>query len=224
MNDIRVLIVEDDPMVAEVNSKFTEAVEGFVVAGIASNGREALTLLESKRPDLVVLDVYMPEVDGVEVLSLLRKSDAATDVIMVTAAGDTATIGRVMRQGIVDYIIKPFKFERYRAALESYRDFRGKLEQKTALNQAELDAMLPFKADNGEEMPKNFHPRTMNTIIDYMMTRQESLSADEVALGTGISRVTARRYLEYLVTQGRMQMLLEYISVGRPIHRFNIHK
>ena len=222
MKELRVLIVEDDPMVADINRKFTEAVTGFVVAGTARNGQEALLLLEKEKPDLLILDVYMPEVDGVSVLSLLRKSDIPVDVIMVTAAGDTETVARIMRQGVIDYIVKPFKFERYRAALESYLDFRKKLSHKSTLSQNDLDAMLSVKTESQQDTPKNFHVQTMNSIIDFMLSHPEALSAEEVAAGTGVSRVTARRYLEYLVTQGRLQMLLDYVAVGRPIHRFKV--
>lgn len=222
MKELRVLIVEDDPMVADINRKFTEAVTGFVVAGTARNGQEALLLLEKEKPDLLILDVYMPEVDGVSVLSLLRKSDIPVDVIMVTAAGDTETIARIMRQGVIDYIVKPFKFERYRAALESYLEFRKKLSHKSTLSQNDLDTMLSVKTESQQDTPKNFHVQTMNSIIDFMLSHPEALSAEEVAAGTGVSRVTARRYLEYLVTQGRLQMLLDYVAVGRPIHRFKV--
>ena len=222
MKEIRVLIVEDDPMVADINKKFTEAVPGFVVVGTARNGRDALLLLEKEKPDLLILDVYMPEVDGISVLSLLRKSDIPADVIMVTAAGDTATVARIMRQGVIDYIVKPFKFERYRAALESYLDFRKKLSHKSTLSQADLDVMLSVKTESQQDTPKNFHVQTMNSIVDFMLAHAEALSADEVAAGTGVSRVTARRYLEYLVTQGRLQMLLDYVAVGRPVHRFKM--
>ena len=222
MKELRVLIVEDDPMVADINRKFTEAVTGFVVAGTARNGQEALLLLEKEKPDLLILDVYMPEVDGVSVLSLLRKSDIPVDVIMVTAAGDTETVARIMRQGVIDYIVKPFKFERYRAALESYLEFRKKLSHKSTLSQNDLDTMLSVKTESQQDTPKNFHVQTMNSIIDFMLSHPEALSAEEVAAGTGDSRVTARRYLEYLVTQGRLQMLLDYVAVGRPIHRFKV--
>lgn len=222
MKELRVLIVEDDPMVADINRKFTEAVIGFVVAGTARNGQEALLLLEKEKPDLLILDVYMPEVDGVSVLSLLRKSDIPVDVIMVTAAGDTETVARIMRQGVIDYIVKPFKFERYRAALESYLEFRKKLSHKSTLSQNDLDTMLSVKTESQQDTPKNFHVQTMNSIIDFMLSHPEALSAEEVAAGTGVSRVTARRYLEYLVTQGRLQMLLDYVAVGRPIHRFKV--
>lgn len=224
MKTIRVLIIEDDPMVADINKKFTEAVPGFFVVGLAGNGREALSLLETEKPDLVILDVYMPDVDGVSVLSLMRKNETPVDVIMVTAAGDTETVARVMRQGIIDYIVKPFKFARYRAALESYLDFRKKLAYRSTLNQADLDDMLSVKSESQLEAPKNFHAQTMNSVINFMMVHPEALSADEVAAGTGISRVTARRYLEYLVTQGKLQMLLDYVAVGRPIHRFTVKR
>ena len=143
---------------------------------------------------------------------------------MVTAAGDTATVARIMRQGVIDYIVKPFKFERYRAALESYRDFRKKLSHNSNLSQADLDRMLSVKTESQQETPKNLHIQTMNAVVDFMLAHEESLSADEVAAGTGVSRVTARRYLEYLVTQGRLQMLLDYVAVGRPVHRFTVKR
>ena len=113
MKELRVLIVEDDPMVADINRKFTEAVTGFVVAGTARNGQEALLLLEKEKPDLLILDVYMPEVDGVSVLSLLRKSDIPVDVIMVTAADDSKNIMKAFRQGQCEaYLTKPLDREK----------------------------------------------------------------------------------------------------------------
>ena len=181
-------------------------------------------MLEKEKPDLLILDVYMPEVDGISVLSLLRKSEIPVDVIMVTAAGDTDTVARIMRQGVIDYIVKPFKFERYRAALESYLDFRKKLSHKSTLNQTDLDTMFSVKTESQQDAPKNFHVQTMNSIVNFMLAQTEALSADEAAAGTGVSRVTARRYLEYLVTQGRLQMLLDYVAVGRPVHRFKVKR
>jgi len=223
---IKVLIAEDDPMVADINKSFTEAIEGFTVVGIARNGKEALDLIRRTAPDLVILDVYMPNVEGTEVLTLIRRSEAPVDVIMVTAANDIATIGKVLRGGVVDYIIKPFKFERYRAVLESYREFRRKMREKDSLAQEELDQVLGPKvaqaAGRGMNMPKNLHPQTLNSIIDFLAACQEAQSAEEIAAAVGISRVTARRYMEYLLTQGKVQMVLEYIAVGRPVHRFRL--
>ncbi|MDR3589505.1 MAG: response regulator [Negativicutes bacterium] len=223
MDDIRVLIVEDDPMVADINKSFTENIDGFRVVGTARNGREALDMCRDRRPDLVVLDIFMPGIDGMGVLASLRQTETAVDIIMITAASDGATISKAMRYGIAGYIIKPFKFERYRSVLESFRDFQRKARGADSLDQADIDKVFAARPDyDSRDMPKNFHVQTLNLIVDFLCASLEARSAEEVAAGIGISRVTARRYLEYLVTQGRLQMLLDYAAVGRPVHRFRL--
>jgi two-component system, CitB family, response regulator DctR len=223
MDDIRVLIVEDDPMVADINRSFTENIDGFKVVGTARNGREALDMCRDRRPDLVILDVFMPGIDGMGVLAGLRRTETAVDIIMITAASDGATISKAMRHGIAGYIIKPFKFERYRSVLESYREFQRKTRQSVNLDQADIDKVFAARPDyDAREMPKNFHVQTLNSIVDFLFACSQPQSSEEVAAGIGISRVTARRYLEYLVSQGRLQMLLDYAAVGRPVHRFRI--
>jgi two-component system response regulator DctR len=223
MKKIKVLIVDDDPMVADINKKFTEAIDGFTVIGIAENGNKAIDLVYKLQPDLIILDIYMPEVDGMEVLALLRKEEMAVDIILITAANDSEMISRVMRWGVIDYIIKPFKFDRYRNTLEAYRDFSGKVIQQDSFSQVELDKFFSAKmAKANSHLPKNMHGLTLDSIINLLSSKTEALSADEVAGEVGISRVTARRYLDYLVMEGKLQMLLEYMPVGRPIHRFRM--
>ncbi|MEC0248406.1 response regulator, partial [Paenibacillus chitinolyticus] len=139
---ITVLLIEDDPMVQEVNRQFIERVEGFRVVGAAGNGLDGLKLAGELRPDLVFLDVYMPSQDGLETLRKLRAEALPVDVIVVTAAKDAPTIQQMVRRGVRDYIIKPFKFERVRDALEQYRAHREALAAEGALTQAELDAIL----------------------------------------------------------------------------------
>ncbi|WP_378954026.1 response regulator [Pelosinus sp. sgz500959] len=223
MSKIKVLIVEDDPMVADINKRFTEAIAGFSVLGIATNGNHALKMLNELRPDLIILDIYMPEINGVEVLALLRKQEIPVDIILVTAANDSEVIGRIMRYGIIDYIIKPFKFERYRSTLENYRDFKNKLLQNDNFTQVELDALLLTKmARDDKKIPKNLHIQTLNSIMDLLRSTDTSQSADDIAVEMGISRVTVRRYLEYLVAEDKLEMVLEYLPVGRPTHRFKL--
>ena len=137
MEPIRVLIVEDDPMVADINTRFTEAVKGFTVVGAARDGQEALRLLAECKPDLVILDVYMPHLDGLSVLATLRQEAAEVDVILITAANDSESVRLARQGGAIDYIIKPFKFDRYQRTLESYREYRGKVFQKESFTQAE---------------------------------------------------------------------------------------
>ncbi|MBP2635244.1 MAG: response regulator receiver and unknown domain protein [Firmicutes bacterium] len=221
MDEFKVLIVEDDPMVAEINKNFTEAVEGFSVAAVAKNGNEALNLLSKRSFDLVVLDNYLPEKSGIEVLAEIRRQERPIDVIMITAADDSVTITAALRYGVVAYIAKPFKFERYRAVLDAYRNFRQKSQKRKTLEQQDIDELFTLNQNVGTEaIPKNFNVQTLSTILNYMAAQTTYQSAEEIAAGVGISRVTARRYLEYLVEKGQVQRVMEYLSVGRPVHRF----
>lgn len=226
MENIKVLIVDDDPMVADINKNYTEAVAGFCVAGIAKNGKEAIDKMNTLAIDLVILDIYLPEINGVDLLARIRREEKNIDVIMITAADDSATVSRVLRQGVVAYITKPFKFERYRLILENYRRQKETMLQKSNLEQSDIDNILATPVHRERQVtPKNFHTQTLNLITNYLLACSEAVSAEEVASGVGISRVTCRRYLEYLVNEGKLQMDLCYISVGRPIHRFTlIHK
>lgn len=223
MEVIRVLIVDDDPMVADINKNYTEAVAGFSVIGIAKDGKDALYQLNTMDIDLVILDIYLPDINGVDILALIRREEKNLDVIMITAADDSATVSRVLRQGVVAYITKPFKFNRYRLILENYRRHKQTILQKSNLEQSDIDNILSTPVQKDKQVtPKNFHAQTLTLIIDYLIAYGEPISAEELAAGVGISRVTCRRYLEYLVNEGRLHMELCYISVGRPIHRFTV--
>jgi len=210
-------------MVADINRRFTEAVEGFTVVGIAINGKQALEFLDRQIPDLILLDLYMPQVDGMEVLALLRKKEVLVDIILITAASDGATIHKIVRAGVVDYLIKPFKFERFRTALESFRDFKETVERKETFSQQELDKFLAAKKITANlSLPKNLHNQTLATVSEFLIQQTEPQSAEQVAECVGISRVTARRYLEYFVKEGRVAMILDYLPLGRPIHRYKM--
>jgi len=159
----------------------------------------------------------------VDVLSRIRREEKNIDVIMITAADDSATVSRVLRQGVVAYITKPFKFDRYRLILENYRRQKETMLQKSKLEQSDIDNILATPVHREKQItPKNFHTQTLTLITNYLLSCRDAVSAEEVATGVGISRVTCRRYLEYLVNEGQLQMDLCYISVGRPIHRFTL--
>lgn len=127
MTQIKVILIEDDPMVQEVNKEFIKSVPGFQVAAVAGNGEQGIQLIKEIRPDLVVLDVYMPKKDGVKTLQDIRKQKIQVDVIVISAAKDKETIGIMLQNGARDYIIKPFKFERMKESLENYKAFKSKI-------------------------------------------------------------------------------------------------
>lgn len=221
---INTLIVEDDPMVLEINKQFIERVEGFFVTGEAHDCSEAEKLLQELKPQLVILDIYLPDKSGVELLKKIRSMDFPADVILITAARDCSIIQNVLRYGAIDYIVKPFKFSRLQNSLLSYKILRNKLEVSGTLDQEEIDSLTnagtPSRAF--ENLPKGLNEITLRQVFLYIVKKKMPLSAEEVAEGVGIARVTARRYLEYLESREMVQLELQYGSVGRPVNRYSI--
>ena len=142
MKTIRVLLVEDDPMVREVNRQFIERVEGFEVIAMAANGIVGLEKIHALAPDLVIMDIFMPEQDGIETLRQIRQQKVEVDCISVTAANDVQTIQKILHLGVYDYIMKPFTFERMEQTLLNYRQFKKKMEDAEGVTQHELDELM----------------------------------------------------------------------------------
>lgn len=221
---IRVMLIEDDPMVQEVNKMFVERVPGFQICSLARNGKEGLEKITSVQPDLVLLDIFMPEQNGLETLQHLRKTEADVDVIVITAAQDKETIRAMMRLGAFDYIMKPFKFERLQHSLEKYKVFKQQLMGDGKIEQKDLDQMKGISSQphprSNEDLPKGLNLKTLEQVIQFMKKQSSPLSAEETAEGIGIARVTARRYLDYLVKQEQVKVKIEYGSVGRPMNLY----
>lgn len=221
MRTFKTLLIEDDPMVQEVNREFIEKVDGFKVIDVASNGVEGIQKTKETHPDLVILDIYMPGQDGTEVLHQIRKENLPVDIIVVTAANDMETVRNVLQHGAIDYIVKPFKFARIKQALDSYRTFRHKLKNQDSLSQDTLDRILyPNQPENQKELPKGLNPVTVKQVMLFLMKEATLVSAEEVAEGVGIARVTARRYLDYLEKTGELKIDIRYGGVGRPVNRY----
>jgi len=224
MDKIKVVLIEDDPMVLEVNSGFVGSVPGFSIVGVARSGEQALRVVEETKPDLVILDNYLPDRDGMELITEFRLRNWPVDVIAVTAAQDSETVQHMMRFGVVDYIIKPFKFNRFQAALENYKQHR-RLQIKGILAQDDIDRVnAPSRYTKlMEELPKNLNHATLEHVKAVLGYGNRGLTAEEVAERTGIARVTARRYLEYLEKTGLVKKDIQYGSVGRPVHRYRLN-
>lgn len=228
---IRVVVIEDDPMVQEINTQFIERIPGFQVVGVAANGAEGVKLVQALAPDLVVMDVFMPVQDGFQALIDLRSTDQAVDVLVITAAKDKPTIQAMLRNGAVDYIIKPFQFDRIKQSLESYRLYRQQLAMGEEASQEEVDRLLFRRSQDHaggtggqsremEPLPKGLHAVTLEQIERHLENEKQSLSAEEVAERVGIARVTARRYLDYLEKVGKVRLDISYGGIGRPTNRY----
>lgn len=221
----KVLIIEDDPMVAQINKNYIGSVEGFEVVNIFMDGREALKFLNKNHIDLIILDVYMPKLDGISFLIELRKRLITCDVIMVTAAKEVETIQDAMQLGVVDYLIKPFEYERLKKSLENYK-LRTKLfNTKGSIDQNDIDSIITGVTYSEDILPKGINKMTMNRIILFIGSNKfESLNVDEIAEGVGVTKVTVRRYMTYLEKSGFIKRELEYGSLGRPCYRYRYIK
>ena len=220
-NIIEILLIEDDPMVQEVNRMFIEKVDGFEVTGFAATGEQGLEQIERLKPDLVLLDVYMPKKNGLELIRELRQMQIDVDIIAVTAANDTNSVKTLLRHGVIDYIVKPFTFERLQKALNQYKHVYQQLHHIHKVSQDKLDEVMSLNnAEEKSTLPKGLHALTLNQIYETLKKLDTSKSAEEIGLEVGLARVTVRRYLNYLETIGKVQMDLTYGAIGRPIQTY----
>lgn len=220
-----VLIIEDDFRVADINRQFIEQTEGFSVVGICHTAADSLRFLEgqSVSPDLILLDAYIPDVNGLELLWEVRRRYRDIDIVMLTAAKEVETIQEALRGGVFDYLIKPVESTRMAQMLRRFSQERALLTQFEQLDQSQLDKSLIRKVSVDaidEKLPKGIDPLTLNKIRDALEAEHEPQTATTLSHLTGVSRSTARRYLEFMVAQGQVQAELDYGEVGRPERRY----
>jgi response regulator of citrate/malate metabolism len=218
---VRTLIVDDDARVADIHRGYVERVEGFAVAGVANRGTDALRRVLSDQPDLILLDIYLPDLDGLEVCRRLRAAGNLVDVIAVTAARDVDTVRDAVGLGVAQYLVKPFAFATFREKLERYAAFRARAERGGEAEQGEIDAMLgELRSSSAIPLPKGLSRETLELVGRTLKQAGSALGAAETAEAAGLSRVTARRYLEHLVLAKRAELELRYGGSGRPEHRY----
>lgn len=218
---IPVLVVEDDQTVAMVHRRVVERVPGFAVVGVAFTGQEGIDRVLQDRPKLVVLDMYLPDIPGVEVLRRIRAAGLGTDVIVISAAREPETVREVLRAGAFDYLLKPFRVERLMQSLEFYQQHLAELERagQNQVSQSEIDRLLGRTAvaqPSPQPLPKGVDAVTLQTVVRALESHPEGMTGDEVARTAGVSRSTAHRYLHYLTETGAVQVEPRYGSVGRP--------
>ncbi|AMW14305.1 two-component system response regulator [Streptomyces qaidamensis] len=219
---IDVLVVDDDFMVARVHRAFVERVEPFRVVGTAHTGAQAIEAADELRPDLILLDLYLPDLFGLDVIPRLRTAGHDCDVMVVSAATEADTVRGAVRRGVVDYLLKPFDFEDLRLRLERYAAQRGRLLTTVVRGQADVDRVLAgaFAPAPASTLPKGMSVETAGLVERALRAADGTLSASECAALTGVSRVSARRYLEYFHGTGSAEVSLRYGAAGRPERRY----
>ncbi len=234
----RVIIVEDDPMVASINRKYVEASEGFLVVGSFKSGVEALEFLKNQDADLVILDYFTPQMNGTEFIDRLHAAGKTPSIIMVTSANSANLVKKLMRRGVSDYLVKPFEYERFRAALERYSSAQDLLEEgNESMDQTEIDRLIRIRRTAGqgdapaagvpygqaensaaqEELPKGLNRKTMEMVRRFLEEHaDQSYTSENIASLVGVSRITVRRYVNYMVECGELDSRIDYHTGGRP--------
>lgn len=215
----QVIIVEDDPMVAEIDKQYVEHNNQLHIAGVFQNGQEALDFVRTHPVDLIMLDYYMPVMDGRTFLSKLRAEGILTDVIMVTAASEAKNVSELYNYGVSDYLIKPFDYNRFQTALQKFVARREAFSaDEKAFNQEELDKVIaPEGQKAGQLADKGIHPVTLEIICAFLREhKSEKLSIEDIAKNVSLSRVTLRRYMNYLIDKNSVIGGVDYSTGGRP--------
>ena len=221
----RTVIIEDDPVITQLNRQYVEKDSRFTVVQTFSAAHPALFWLRNNLVDLIILDMYMPQMSGLELLRILRAEGVNADVIMVTSADDAATIESFIRLGVTDYLIKPFGYERFQLALKNFCDHWDTIHQdpnhphKFTQNQLDnvllhLTASSPPPAPGG--MPKGLQSQTLTLLQDYLKENPQGHTCDDIASHVGLSVVTVRRYMNYLAEQHLVDSDMDYNTGGRP--------
>ena len=218
----KVLIVEDDPMVAMINEQYVKRNKNFQLIGKCKDGAEALEFLERNSVDLIVLDVYMPHMDGLETLRTIRNRQIPVDAIMVTAANDRSSVEEALHLGIVDYLVKPFTFDRFQMALEKYISQTNAFKDFDTLNQKNIDHIIDNSRKKSEDaFPKGIQDKTLLLIMEYLRGNASTwFTGDEIAERVGLTGVTVRRYMNFLAESGRVTAEMNYETGGRPCMRY----
>lgn len=221
---VRVLVVEDDLRISELHRRFVEKLPEFEVVGVANTIADASEMVEILQPDLVLLDLFFPEGNGMDLLKEIRSGDQPCDVILITAAREMASLQDALRGGVFDYIIKPVYFPRFQEALQKFYEYFKLLLDGGALEQKDVDRLLHAQRSSETEsgaIPKGIDALTLTKVRKVFDDSEVTdLNAEEVGQRVGISRSTARRYLEFLATEGFLKADLIYGVVGRPERRY----
>lgn len=215
-----VLIIEDDPMVLSINKRYVNKLSDFEVRATAASFAEATQLLEKDQSfDLLLIDIHLTNDSGLDIVKWLRTNDYDTDFIMITAISEKQTIALCRQYGALDFILKPFQFDRVKKSLLKFKSQRELLNDKGSLNQAAIDNLYWTKASDYEEeliLEKGLTKETLQLILSIIDSFNKGFTIEELTSKSSLSHVSVRKYVRYLEDQGKLEASYTYGTVGRP--------
>lgn len=224
--DIEVLIVEDDVRIAKIHEKFLKQVGGYKTIGMAHSIEEAKMWLETLQPDLLLLDIYFPDGLGVTIIDYVKDQKMNTDIILITAAAEVEIVKKAYSSGVADFLLKPITLQKFQESLTKYKEKKAILKSNSHLKSEQIQKLwnhYTAQDEDREKNPKGIDSITKNKIIDFVMSYEGGITAEKLGTELGISRTTARRYLEHLMEEKIIHVEHIYGSVGRPERRYFIN-
>ncbi len=222
---IEVLIVEDDERIAKIHESFIANIDGFQTIGMAHTVEEGKLWVDSLRPQLVLLDIYLPDDLGIELLNFIREKSPETDIILITGASETEIVRKAFINGVFDYLLKPLTLDKFTQCLLNYKEKRLIFERGNILSEEDIEQLWNSKNERNSsrkisDIPKGIDPITKSKVMEFIGTCKVGITAEMLGKNLGISRTTARRYLEYLLGEKLIHVEYIYGSVGRPERRY----
>lgn len=216
-----VLIIEDDPMVALINKSYINLIKDLNYLGCVTQEKELIDILNTEKIDLIILDVYLPDKNGLEILKNLRSNGRLVDVIMVTAANSREEIKTAFAYGVVDYLVKPFEFDRFSEAIKKYMSRDKILDECKELVQKEIDHICCFEQHEKPGLPKGLQEKTLEKVVKVLQGQNsKTWTLREISCETNISNVTIKKYMDYLESINRVKATPFYGNVGRPEYNY----
>ncbi|MDQ0300747.1 CitB family two-component system response regulator CitT [Salibacterium salarium] len=227
---INVGIAEDDFRIASIHQELVNRVGDFTCKHQALNASETMTMLEQQPIDLLLLDIYMPDALGTNLLSNIRETFPSVDIVIISASTDTEHVQKSLRYGVFDYIIKPVSLKRLEKTLQEYQLFQKQLNETNEMTQDHIDKLTSFRSPSGDtvssngdeldQLPKGIDSLTLQTVRQELEKTEDGVTAEEMGKYLGASRTTARRYLEFLISKNQAEAKPIYGIVGRPERKY----
>lgn len=225
----QVIIIEDDPMVAAINRKYVEDTPGFTVKSVFQNGAQALEYLKNNDVSLIILDYYTPMMSGMAFVDMLHGMGKAPAIIMVTSASDVQIVKSMFSRGVLDYLVKPFEYDRFNAALERFRQTMSRWQDAcVSLKQEEIDSMITPEGAGDEKriiqaLSKGLNETTMRMIQVFLSGNSTKyFTSEEIASRVNLSRITVRRYMNYMLETNQVVSTIDYQTGGRPSIKYKV--
>ena len=218
---MNLLIIEDDPMVAYIHQKYLEKLIHQPTIFTAATIAEGLQLTKEKQPALVLLDVHLKDGNGLTYLATIRDEKIDTEVILITAANELENVKRSLHLGVLDYLVKPFSFERFQQSIENYQKKTAQFTLETKeLSQTKVDQLFHSSQTNARKNEQDLQNMSLELLLKKIDEFTDYFTIQELSEASQLSHVSVRKYVLFLEKNNLLESKNSYLKVGRPYQSY----